>query len=323
MSIRPVSDSTIYRFPHAFISKKGEPIVVTLLDEPRRHRLIEMYLAFQPRPSFSGLPPADDQACTKWVESMIGRAINLVALSFDKGVVAHEALFPMEGQTCEMLDVVAASVQDCGIGSELARCGMQLAYELGFEKVLVSIEVANARARHVYRKCGFEDASEGDPEDMVLDLRAHRRAMSVCAADIMNARAVTIHPDQPCRQALETFVTRHVGTLPVVDGERRLVGILSTSDLLLPSKLAKRVRDVFTRQVVSVREDVLVAKVVRLLQSTGLRCIPVVDREMKLVGVIGRQDVLAYYAGQDRPRPAAPATGLAPQEPPSAPGTQR
>lgn len=312
MSIRPVSDSTIYRFPHAFISRKGEPIVVTLLDEPRRRGLIEMYLAFQPRPSFSGLPPADDQACAKWVESMMDRAINLVALSFDKGVVAHEALFPMEDQTCEMLDVVAASMQDCGIGSELARCGVQLAHELGFEKILVSIEVANARAKHVYRKCGFEHDSQGDPEDMVLDLRTHRQAMSACAADIMNAGAATIRPDQPCREALETFVARHVGTLPAVDGENRLVGILSTSDLLLPGSLAKRVRDVFTRQVVSVREDVPIAKVVRLLQSTGLRCIPVVDREMKLVGVIGRQEVLACYAGQLRPRPAAPGQADAP-----------
>ena len=308
MSIRPVSDSTIYRFPHAFISKNCQPIVVTLLDERRRQGLLDMYLAFQPRPSFSGLPPADDAACTKWVQSMIERAINLVALSFEEGVVAHEALFPMEDQACEVLEVVAASMQNCGLGSELARCGVQLAHELGFEKIVVSIEPANGRARHVYRKCGFEHAGEGDPEDMVLDLRTHRQAMSACVADIMNTGAATIHPDQPCSDALEAFVTRHVGTLPVVDNEGRLVGIISTSDLLLPSKVGKRVREIFTRQVVSVRGDCPIAKVVRMFQSTRIRCIPVVDREMKLVGVIGRQDVLAYYAGHLQESVAAGAT---------------
>lgn len=308
MSIRPVSDSTIHRYPHAFISKKCQPIVVTLLDERRRPNLLDMYLAYQPKPVFSGLPPADNAACAKWVQSMIERAINLVALSFEEGVVAHEALFPMDEQTCEVLEVVAASMQDCGVGSELARCGVQLAHELGFEKVIVSIEPANTRARHVYRKCGFEQALDADPDDMVLDLRTHRQAMSACVADIMNSAAATIHPDQPCRDALEMFVTRHVGTLPVVDQAGRLVGIISTTDLLLPSKVGKRVRDIFTRQVVSVRGDCPVAKVVRMFQSTRIRCIPVVDGQMRLVGVIGRQDVLAHYAERLRaPVPAGPA----------------
>ena len=55
---RKLEESTIYSFPHAFINKKGEPILITTLDDKRCQRLIEMYLAYEPRGSFQGLPVA-------------------------------------------------------------------------------------------------------------------------------------------------------------------------------------------------------------------------------------------------------------------------
>jgi len=33
-----------------------------------------------------------------------------------------------------------------------------------------------------------------------------------------------------------------------------------------------------------------------MFESKRIRCIPVVDSQKKLVGVVGRKDVLAYYA---------------------------
>jgi CBS domain-containing protein len=194
--------------------------------------------------------------------------------------------------------VVTPPLQNTGIGTELVRCGVQLAHEIGSERVQLSVESTNVKAKHVYKKCGFESLSGDRPceVDMVLDLKRYRATVNVTVADIMSTSLLTIDPDQPCKAALEIFLTSHVGSLPVVDGEGKLVGILSKTDLLLPAKIAKRVRDIFTRQVLTVREDCPVAKLVRMFQSTRVRCIPVVDRDMKLVGVVGRQDVLAHYA---------------------------
>jgi CBS domain-containing protein/RimJ/RimL family protein N-acetyltransferase len=295
---RRLEESTIYCFPHAFINRKGEPILIATLDDKRCQRLIEMYLAYQPRSSFQGLPPIKDEACVKWVQYMIGNGINLVALSFGEGVVGHVALFPANDLVCEILVVVSPPFQDTGIGTELVRCGVQLAHEIGFERVQLSVEATNVKAKHVYRKCGFESLSGDRPSevDMVLDLKRYRATLDVTVAEIMNTSLLTLDPDQPCKAALEIFLKSHVGSLPVVDADGKLVGILSKTDLLLPAKIAKRVRDILTRQVLTVRGDCPVAKVVRMFQSTRVRCIPVVDREMKLVGVVGRQDVLAHYA---------------------------
>lgn len=65
---------------------------------------------------------------------------------------------------------------------------------------------------------------------------------------------------------------------------------------MLPANLDAKVHEVHTRDVVSVRSDATIGKVIRLFLSMRIRCIPVVDNEMKLAGIVGRKDILAYYA---------------------------
>ena len=290
--------STIHRVPHAFINKKGEAILIKTLDEKTCEGLQKMYLTFQPRNSFQGLPPLTDAACTKWVEHMVQSGINLVALSFGEGVVGHTALFSINEQACEMLVVVYPRFQDTGIGTQLTRCSVQLAYEMGFERIWLPVEATNVRAKHVYKKCGFEyiDATDAREVEMTLDLKRYHDVVNVSVAGIMNRNVIAIRADQSCRAALEIFLSKRVASLPVVDSHGELIGIISETDLMLPANIDKNVGDVQTREALAVREGCMIAKVIRMFESKRIRCIPVVDANKKLVGVVGRKDVLAYYA---------------------------
>lgn len=290
--------STISHLPQAFINKRGEAIVSQSLDEKTSDGLLKMYLAYQPRNSFQGLPPLTDSACVQWVQHMIGNGVNLVAVSYLEGVVGHSALFPVNDQVCELLVVVAPSFQNYGIGTQLTRRTVQLAYEIGFEKISLDVETKNSRARHVYKKCGFECLPRKDARElrMVVDLARYHDAVDVNVEKIMNPNVIVIRADQPCRAAVEVFLHKRVGSLPVVDNDGRLIGILSESDLMLPANVDRDVGDIFTRDVLTVQEGCTVAKVIRMFQSKRIRCIPVVDGAKKVVGVIGRKDVLAYYA---------------------------
>ena len=295
-----LEESTIYSFPHGFITKKGEPVLVTTLDDKRCQRLKEMYLAYRPRNSFQGLPPVTEEACVKWVLHMIGHGINLVALSFEEGVVGYVALFPIDDRKCEMLVVVSPPSQNEGIGTELSRCAIQLSHEIGFERIQLSVEATNVRARHVYKKCGFEYLTY-DPTgevEMALDLKRYRDTVSVSVDKIMNRDVIAIRDDEPCRAAVEIFLSKRIGSLPVTEENGKLVGIISKTDLMVPSQINKKVSDVLTREVFTVREGCKIANVIRMLQSKKVRCIPVVDSNRKLVGIVGREDVLSYYARQ-------------------------
>lgn len=292
-----LADTTVHNFPRAFINRGGEAILIRTL-EPKQHALlIDMYLAFEPRGSFCGLPPTSDKACTQWARGMIDSAANLIAVSFEDGVVGHAALFGIDGQECEILVVVSPPDQKIGIGTELTRCLIQLADELGFERIRLSVEASNHVARHVYQKCGFCYSNRGlvDELDMALDLKSYRSSLAVSVREIMNREVITIRREMPCRDVLELFLEKGIATLPVVDESNHLKGILAETDLLVEDNIDKKVSEVLTREVVSVQEGYSVANVISLFRSRKLRCIPVLDRHMVLVGVVGRRDILAHY----------------------------
>jgi CBS domain-containing protein len=295
---RTLEETTIHSYPHAFVNRSGDPILITTLNDKRCEQLIAMYMAYRPRNSFQGLPPITDEACLKWVQHMIGHGINVVALSFDDGVIGHDVLFPIDHLRCELLTVVAPAYQNTGVGTELVRIAIQLSDEIGFEEVKLTVEMTNAIARHVYKKCGFEyqsDHFEGEV-DMAMDLKGYREAVSAHVADIMKREVITIEAHQPCKDALRVFLTTPVASLPVVDSKGRLAGIVTKTDLMIPANVGKRVNEVYTQNVVTVRQSCTIAKVIRMLQSKRVRALPVIDRHGQLVGVIGRREILTYYS---------------------------
>lgn len=295
---RDLQECTIHSYPHAFVSRVGDPILITTLNDKRAAQLVDMYLKFRPRNSFQGLPPIQDEACEKWAKHMIANGVNLAALSFDEGVVGHVVLFPIDNLSCELLAVVSPAFQNMGIGTELVRCAAQLSYEIGWEEIRLTVEMTNPIARRVYTKCGFEyQSSEPDGEvEMMLDLERYRETVSVRVSSIMNRCVMTIRTDHACRAALEVFLSSPVASLPVVDRDGKLEGIITKTDLMIPANINKKVGEVYTQNVVTVHEGHTISRVIRMLQSTKFRAIPVVDRNKKLVGFVGRREILEYYA---------------------------
>jgi CBS domain-containing protein len=127
------------------------------------------------------------------------------------------------------------------------------------------------------------------------------------AADIMSRDLVTLQETQNLRflpEVMKIFRFRH---MPVVDGER-LVGMVSERDVLrvsasslLPTAseqtdyLARSfvVRDMMTRDVKTVRPETPLADVARLMRREKLGCLPVVEGENTLLGIITEADFVA------------------------------
>lgn len=178
--------------PRKFQGKNGVAVALDRLPNGAGQRLIDMYLAYRPRNSFQGLPPIKDEVCIRWVRDMLANGIHLVAAPIadsesaknragetpaigntEPAVIGHAALFPVDTQKCEMLVVVCPSFQNIGIGTELVRSCIELAAELGFQRIWLPVDSTNVRARHVYRKTGFEYVSQeqGRELDMICSVR--------------------------------------------------------------------------------------------------------------------------------------------------------
>jgi CBS domain-containing protein len=133
--------------------------------------------------------------------------------------------------------------------------------------------------------------------------------------DVMTHEVVTVGPDTSAKYAAEVMTGRGYAALPVVDDDRRVVGIVAEVDVLReripqdPRLHLRReapaaappptlVRGVMTSPARTVPVTADIADVARLFLDQRLRSVPVVDGE-RLAGIVSRRDVLRTLVRSD------------------------
>ncbi len=116
------------------------------------------------------------------------------------------------------------------------------------------------------------------------------------AGRIMTTEYVSFKEDMTAEQALERVrqvakTIETIYTLYVTDASRHLSGILSLRELVV-TQPAQPIRDIMTRDVISVHTDTDQEEVARTLQHYDFLAVPVVDSEQRLVGIVTVDDVL-------------------------------
>ncbi len=116
--------------------------------------------------------------------------------------------------------------------------------------------------------------------------------------DSMDTVVPTVSPELPIVEAVDFLLANRVTGAPVVDGEGRVVGIITEKDCLRiltegeqGNRAAGTVRDYMTREVTSVESGMNLYFVAGLFLQANFRRLPVVDQG-RLVGAITRFDVL-------------------------------
>ncbi len=122
---------------------------------------------------------------------------------------------------------------------------------------------------------------------------------SLTVHDVMENNVYTIGPDTTGAQIADLLTEHHFGSVPVVDHERTLLGIVSEFDLLHAMEQGKNLQaltasDIMTRTVVTVPEEMPVMDLIHLLQERHLIRVPVV-RGKTLIGIVARRDILFGY----------------------------
>ena len=137
------------------------------------------------------------------------------------------------------------------------------------------------------------------------------------ATEIMNREVVTVCCGTTLAEAARSMLAHGINSLPVLDGEGRVAGMIGVRDVLrvpipsysetpilkwtrLEEKAAQlnrvRVDQVMARRVISVGEEASVIDVAALMANRGVHPIPVL-REGRLLGVVGRADVVRALLG--------------------------
>jgi CBS domain-containing protein len=135
------------------------------------------------------------------------------------------------------------------------------------------------------------------------------------ANEIMTTEVLTVGPDTPVRAAAATMADHQITSLPVVDEDGRLIGIVSEIDLIrdrLPrdprSHLAvttqpqpdpaQLVAQVMTEVVECLGGGADTADVAALMVDNDIRAVPIVDGGT-LIGIVSRRDLLRTLLRDD------------------------
>lgn len=141
------------------------------------------------------------------------------------------------------------------------------------------------------------DVLAADVVALVRDAETHaldRRLGSLPVSRIMNTDVASVQPFESIYRARALIVQRHVKSLPVVDPERRLVGIVSITDLFNRDLVElESIDTMMTTDVVSLPETAPVAELVPLMTHQGFRHLPVVDAGRRVVGMVTRGELVA------------------------------
>lgn len=150
-------------------------------------------------------------------------------------------------------------------------------------------------------------------------------------ADVMTLDVAYVTSDSPLAEVVGQLIDRGLKALPVVEGDRRIIGIITDGDLLsrggntLPVRLQlllplgeraaqvaaleaqpQRAADLMTHDPVTLPATTPLAQAAAAMANRDLKRMPVADEAGHLVGMVSRYDLLKTVAEGLRQRPEQP-----------------
>jgi CBS-domain-containing membrane protein len=153
---------------------------------------------------------------------------------------------------------------------------------------------------------------------------AHTRKGPVdpTVSDVMTPGVVAAHQNATFKEIVQALVRNRVACVPVIDGDRKVIGVISESDLLghlagggisapgvrfrWATRSQHRVKqggtsatELMSAPPITVKPDVGITEAARLAATQNVRRMPVVDDSGVLLGIVSRGDLLKTFLRAD------------------------
>ncbi|MGW1159771.1 CBS domain-containing protein [Streptomyces sp. NPDC002519] len=139
-------------------------------------------------------------------------------------------------------------------------------------------------------------------------------------SDVMTRNVVAVRRNAPFKEIVQTMGQWKVSALPVLEGDGRVVGVVSEADLLPKEEFhdhdlalyeqRERLADIakagaataeegMSTPAITVHPDVTLAQAARIMAVRHVKRLPVVDDEDMLKGIVSRGDLLKVFLRPD------------------------
>jgi CBS domain-containing protein len=147
-------------------------------------------------------------------------------------------------------------------------------------------------------------------------------------SEVMTHNPIVVHPDTPIPQVLQLLAENRISGLPVVDGQDRLIGVVSETDVMwqetgvtppayvmlfdsviylqnpakfdraLHKALGQTAAELMTLHPVTITADQGLPKAARLMHEKQVHRLPVVDADQHVIGILTRGDIVRAMAAE-------------------------
>jgi uncharacterized protein (DUF39 family) len=138
-----------------------------------------------------------------------------------------------------------------------------------------------------------------DPKRQVKPM--HQSTKSPRVLDIMDQRVVSIGEDEEITTAAKKLLKGETNHLPVINGKKVLVGIVTTFDISKavanPGK-AHLVKDIMKTKVITTTPDEVVDIAIQKLEKHNISALPVIDNESHVIGILTAMNLGKLIGGR-------------------------
>jgi CBS domain-containing protein len=144
--------------------------------------------------------------------------------------------------------------------------------------------------------------------------------MSATVKDVMSTHVMAVREGASYKEIATVLHEQRVSAFPVIDGDNKVIGVVSEADLLAKEALegtlprvvghivgqrersrvmAVTAADLMTKPPVTIGPDEPVTYAARLMYSARVKRLPVTSEDSTLIGIVTRSDVLSVYNRPD------------------------
>ena len=164
----------------------------------------------------------------------------------------------------------------------------------------------------------YIDITEDDLKKIytiALRYAEQRVSRQILVRDVMTKNVIKIREDADFNEVATLLSEHRISGLPVVDGQDRVMGMITEADVLAMAgmkkghvfkdiithilgeplsgqKESKRLRDVMTSPAITTGPESDIREIALTLDEKRIKRLPVVDEQGRLIGVISRADIV-------------------------------
>jgi CBS domain-containing protein len=136
-----------------------------------------------------------------------------------------------------------------------------------------------------------------------------KRLRSLKAKDMMTRSVIPAQEDMLLGELADMMLAKRISGTPVVGKDGKVSGMITATDLFILMAILRSgeitekgklgvcnptVSFAMCRDIVSVKEETTLSEIMDIMQNRNIHTLPVMDGD-KLLGIIGRRDVLKHF----------------------------